>query len=50
MMVGLNTRQLAHAFRENLIIREDWIHDFWNNATAKKGDTVIRSVIQKRRL
>ncbi|KAJ0754663.1 hypothetical protein HanPI659440_Chr09g0349341 [Helianthus annuus] len=46
MIVGLNTCRLAHALRENPIIREDWIKDFWNNATAKKGDTIIKSKVQ----
>ncbi|MFS7963931.1 hypothetical protein Hanom_Chr08g00744151 [Helianthus anomalus] len=45
MIVGLNTCRLAHALRENPIIREDWIRDFWNNATAKKTNNVIRSTI-----
>ncbi|MFS7997555.1 hypothetical protein Hanom_Chr12g01143131 [Helianthus anomalus] len=41
MIVGLNTCWLAHALRENLIIREYWIKEFWNNANAKKTDIVI---------
>ncbi|MFS8025243.1 hypothetical protein Hanom_Chr16g01472681 [Helianthus anomalus] len=50
LMISLNTCRLAHTFRENPIIREDWIRDFWNNATAKKGDNVIRSKIQNKKL
>ncbi|MFS7963925.1 hypothetical protein Hanom_Chr08g00744091 [Helianthus anomalus] len=42
MIAGLNTCRLAHALRENPIIREDWIIDFWNNATSKKTGNVIR--------
>ncbi|MFS7934932.1 hypothetical protein Hanom_Chr05g00397481 [Helianthus anomalus] len=49
-MVGLNTCRLPHAFRENSIIREDWKRDFWNNATEKKGDKVIRSTIQNKEI
>ncbi|KAF5809750.1 hypothetical protein HanRHA438_Chr04g0171191 [Helianthus annuus] len=48
LIVGLNSCRLAHAFRENPIIREDWIKDFWNNASAKKGDTVIKSKVQNK--
>ncbi|MFS7993370.1 hypothetical protein Hanom_Chr12g01093241 [Helianthus anomalus] len=48
LMVGLNTCRLAHTFREIPIIREDWIRNFWNKATAKKGDTMIRSTIQNK--
>ncbi|MFS7918572.1 hypothetical protein Hanom_Chr03g00202731 [Helianthus anomalus] len=46
--VRLNTCRLAHAFRENPIIHEDWIKDFWNNASAKKGDTVIKLKVQNK--
>ncbi|KAJ0765647.1 hypothetical protein HanPI659440_Chr08g0305831 [Helianthus annuus] len=46
MIVGLNTCRLAHSLRENPVIREDWIKDFWDNATAKKGDVVIKSKVQ----
>ncbi|KAM0070944.1 hypothetical protein Hdeb2414_s0001g00019191 [Helianthus debilis subsp. tardiflorus] len=46
MIVGLNTCRLAHSLRENPVIREDWIKDFWENATAKKGDMVIKSKVQ----
>ncbi|KAF5810886.1 hypothetical protein HanXRQr2_Chr04g0174951 [Helianthus annuus] len=46
MIVGLNTCRLAHSLRENPVIREDWIKDFWDNSTAKKGDTVIKSKVQ----
>ncbi|MFS7929795.1 hypothetical protein Hanom_Chr04g00336631 [Helianthus anomalus] len=28
LMVRLNTCRLSHPFRENPIIREDWIRDF----------------------
>ncbi|MFS8019336.1 hypothetical protein Hanom_Chr15g01402611 [Helianthus anomalus] len=50
LIVGLNTYRLAHAFRENPIIHEDWIRDFWNNATTKKGDKLIRSTIQNKEI
>ncbi|MFS7933958.1 hypothetical protein Hanom_Chr05g00385891 [Helianthus anomalus] len=40
----------AHPLRENPIIREDWIKDFWNNASTKKGDTVIKSKVQNKEL
>ena len=46
LIVGLNTCRLGHAFRENPIIREDWIKDFWNNASAIKGDNTIKSKVQ----
>ncbi|KAF5768657.1 hypothetical protein HanRHA438_Chr14g0649391 [Helianthus annuus] len=46
MIVGLNTCRLAHSLRENPVIREDWIKHFWDNATAKKGDVVIKSKVQ----
>ncbi|MFS7996935.1 hypothetical protein Hanom_Chr12g01135821 [Helianthus anomalus] len=46
MIVGLNTCRLAHSLRENPVIREDWIKDFWDNASAKKGDVVIKSIVQ----
>ncbi|MFS8023625.1 hypothetical protein Hanom_Chr16g01453611 [Helianthus anomalus] len=46
MIVGLNTCRLAHSLRKNPVIREDWIKDFWDNATAKKGDVVIKSKLQ----
>ncbi|MFS7968659.1 hypothetical protein Hanom_Chr09g00800211 [Helianthus anomalus] len=46
MVVGLNTCRLAHSLRENPVIRGDWINDFWDNATAKKGDAVIKSKVQ----
>ncbi|MFS7938764.1 hypothetical protein Hanom_Chr05g00443611 [Helianthus anomalus] len=48
LIVGLNTCRLAHALRENPIIREDWMKDFWNNALAKKGDTIIKSKVQNK--
>ncbi|MFS7927045.1 hypothetical protein Hanom_Chr04g00304311 [Helianthus anomalus] len=44
----LNTSRLAHTFRENPIICKDWIKDFWNNASTKKGDTVIKSKVQNK--
>ncbi|KAM0041664.1 hypothetical protein Hdeb2414_s0011g00368961 [Helianthus debilis subsp. tardiflorus] len=50
LMIGLNTYQLDHAFRENPIIHEDWIRDFWNNATVKKEDNVIRSKVQNKEI
>ncbi|KAJ0479629.1 hypothetical protein HanOQP8_Chr13g0469531 [Helianthus annuus] len=50
LMIGLNTCRLSHAFRKNPTIREDWIRDFWNNATTKKGDKVIRSTIQNKEI
>ncbi|KAF5782870.1 hypothetical protein HanRHA438_Chr11g0514031 [Helianthus annuus] len=50
LIIGLNTCRLVHAFRENPIIREEWICDFWNNANAKKGDNVIRSKIQDKEI
>ncbi|MFS7918107.1 hypothetical protein Hanom_Chr03g00196981 [Helianthus anomalus] len=34
----------------NPIIREDWIKDFWDNASAKKGDRVIKSKIQNKEI
>ncbi|KAJ0779728.1 hypothetical protein HanPI659440_Chr06g0229731 [Helianthus annuus] len=46
MIVGLNTCRLAHSLRENPVIHKDWIKDFWDNSTAKKGDTVIKSRVQ----
>ncbi|KAJ0764798.1 hypothetical protein HanPI659440_Chr08g0296231 [Helianthus annuus] len=46
MIVGLNTCRLADSLRENPVIREDWIKDFWDNAMAKKGDVVIKSKVQ----
>ncbi|MFS7994063.1 hypothetical protein Hanom_Chr12g01101461 [Helianthus anomalus] len=46
MIVGLNTCRLAHSLRENPVIREDWIKDFWDNATTKKGDKVMKSKVQ----
>ncbi|KAF5801704.1 hypothetical protein HanRHA438_Chr06g0260501 [Helianthus annuus] len=46
MIVGLNTCRLAHSLRENPVIHEDWIKDLWDNSTAKKGDTVIKSRVQ----
>ncbi|MFS7986685.1 hypothetical protein Hanom_Chr11g01013211 [Helianthus anomalus] len=45
LIVGLNTCRLAHSLRENPIIREDWIKDFWDILMAKKGDSVIRSKV-----
>ncbi|KAF5759007.1 hypothetical protein HanRHA438_Chr16g0748451 [Helianthus annuus] len=47
MIVGLNTCRLAHSLRENSVIREDWIKGFWDNVTAKKGDTVNKSKVQR---
>ncbi|MFS7930016.1 hypothetical protein Hanom_Chr04g00339211 [Helianthus anomalus] len=46
LIVNLNTCRLAHSLRENPIIREDWIKDLWDNSTAKKGDSVIKSKVQ----
>ncbi|MFS7930723.1 hypothetical protein Hanom_Chr04g00347661 [Helianthus anomalus] len=46
LMVGLNTCRLAHSLRENPVICEDWIKDFWENSTAKKGDSVIKSKVR----
>ncbi|MFS7929411.1 hypothetical protein Hanom_Chr04g00332231 [Helianthus anomalus] len=46
IIVGLNTCRFAHSLQENPVIREDWIKDFWDNATAKKGDAVIKSNVQ----
>ncbi|KAJ0746471.1 hypothetical protein HanOQP8_Chr05g0177991 [Helianthus annuus] len=46
MIVGLNTCRLAHSLRENPVICEDWIKDFWENATTKKGDVVNKSKVQ----
>ncbi|KAF5755984.1 hypothetical protein HanRHA438_Chr17g0818951 [Helianthus annuus] len=46
MIVGPNTCKLAHSLWENPVIREDWIKDFWDNATTKKGDVVIKSKVQ----
>ncbi|KAM0040098.1 hypothetical protein Hdeb2414_s0012g00389821 [Helianthus debilis subsp. tardiflorus] len=48
MIVGLNTCRLAHSLRENPTIREDWIKDFWDNASAKKGDVIIKSKVQNK--
>ncbi|MFS7913105.1 hypothetical protein Hanom_Chr02g00137941 [Helianthus anomalus] len=48
MIVCLNTCRLAHSLRENPIIREDWIKDFWDKATAKKRDTVIKYKVQNK--
>ncbi|MFS7937307.1 hypothetical protein Hanom_Chr05g00426071 [Helianthus anomalus] len=48
MVVGLNTCRLAHSLGENPIIREDWIKVFWDNASAKKGDRVIKSKVQNK--
>ncbi|KAF5818588.1 hypothetical protein HanRHA438_Chr02g0068201 [Helianthus annuus] len=50
MIVGLNTCRIAHALRENPVIYEDWIKDFWKNIDAKKSDTVIRSKIQNKEI
>ena len=47
LIVGLNTCILAHALRENPIVREDWIKEFWDISSAKKGDIVIKSKVQK---
>ncbi|MFS7944201.1 hypothetical protein Hanom_Chr06g00509281 [Helianthus anomalus] len=46
LIVGLNTCRLAHSLRENPVIREDWIKDYWDNSMAKKGDSVIESKVQ----
>ncbi|MFS7947195.1 hypothetical protein Hanom_Chr06g00545261 [Helianthus anomalus] len=46
LIVGLNTCILAHSLRENPIIHEDWIKDFWDNSTAKKSDLVIKSKVR----
>ncbi|KAJ0738575.1 hypothetical protein HanOQP8_Chr06g0228281 [Helianthus annuus] len=46
LIVGLNTCRLAHSLRENPLIGEDWIKDFWDNLTAKKGDSVIKSKVR----
>ncbi|MFS7936962.1 hypothetical protein Hanom_Chr05g00421911 [Helianthus anomalus] len=46
LIVGLNTCRLAHSLRENPVICEDWIKDFWDNSTARKGDSVIMSKVR----
>ncbi|KAF5804874.1 hypothetical protein HanRHA438_Chr05g0212251 [Helianthus annuus] len=46
MIMGLNTCRLAHSLRENPVICEDWIKDFWDSATTKKGDVVNKSKVQ----
>ncbi|KAJ0645390.1 hypothetical protein HanOQP8_Chr16g0623381 [Helianthus annuus] len=46
LIVGLNTCRLAHSLRENPVIREDWIKDFWDNSTTKKSDSVIKSKVR----
>ncbi|KAM0061514.1 hypothetical protein Hdeb2414_s0004g00137001 [Helianthus debilis subsp. tardiflorus] len=48
MIVGLNTCRLAYSLQENLVIREEWIKDFWDNASTKKGDVVIKSKVQNK--
>ncbi|MFS7911091.1 hypothetical protein Hanom_Chr02g00113941 [Helianthus anomalus] len=50
MIVGLNTCRLAHALRENTIIREDLIKELWNNPDAKKTNIVIRSTISNKEI
>ncbi|KAJ0788348.1 hypothetical protein HanPI659440_Chr05g0190681 [Helianthus annuus] len=46
MIMGLNTCRLAHSLRENPVICEDWIKDFWDSTTTKKGDVVNKSKVQ----
>src|ERR1044071_2767953 len=46
LIVGLNTCRIAHALRENPVVLADLISEFWNNARARKTDTLIRSKIR----
>ncbi|MFS7936487.1 hypothetical protein Hanom_Chr05g00416171 [Helianthus anomalus] len=48
MIMGLKHVGWNTLYEKIPIIREDWIRDFWNNATTKKIDNVIRSTIQNK--